>query len=173
MAATAVAAAHLVDVERLPRLDILGPTIEFLTAPADDSTPCIMRGTIPPGMFVPLHSHADPETFWVVSGEIEGYSDDPQFPGWTPMKSGDIWDVPGGVRHAFRNPGTEPVVTIIVSTARLGRFFQEVGVPARVGAKPSWPPGPQEIQRFLDVATRYGYWNASPEENARIGIVMR
>jgi len=27
-----------------------------------------------------------------------------------------------------------------------------------------------EIQRFLNVAARYGYWNAKPEENARVGI---
>jgi hypothetical protein len=38
-------------------LDVMGPTIEFLVPPADGE-PCVMRGTIPSGAAVPLHSHA-------------------------------------------------------------------------------------------------------------------
>ena len=38
-----------------------GATIDFLT-PVEDGAPCLMRGTIPAGGVVPLHSHADPET---------------------------------------------------------------------------------------------------------------
>jgi anti-sigma factor ChrR (cupin superfamily) len=46
-------------------LDVLGPTVEFLTAPSEkDAEFCVMRGTIPPGVSVPLHSHADFETFF-------------------------------------------------------------------------------------------------------------
>jgi hypothetical protein len=45
-------------------VDVLGPTIQFLTPPgADDNGPRVMRGTVPPGVPVPLLSHRDPEAF--------------------------------------------------------------------------------------------------------------
>ena len=45
-------------------LDLLGPTVEILTSPKDaDAAYCIMLGSLPPGASVPLHSHADAETF--------------------------------------------------------------------------------------------------------------
>jgi hypothetical protein len=31
-------------------------------------------------------------------------------------------------------------------------------------------PSDADVQRFLETAERYGYWNASPEENAAIGL---
>ena len=48
---------------------MLGPTIEFLTSPdeADDGL-CVMRGVIPPGAVVPIHSHDDAEAFYILAG---------------------------------------------------------------------------------------------------------
>ena len=64
--------ARLVLVRGTEVVEVLGPTIEFLTAPeTDDASPCIMRGTVPSGVFVPLHSHADPETCILVSGKLD------------------------------------------------------------------------------------------------------
>ena len=54
-------------------LEVFGPTIEFLTSPQDTQSDfCVIRGTLPPGVFVPLHSHPDIEEFLVISGQIEG-----------------------------------------------------------------------------------------------------
>src|ERR687892_189867 len=54
-------------------LELFGPTIEFLTSPHDTQSDfCVLKGTLPPGISVPLHSHADTEDFFVISGEIEG-----------------------------------------------------------------------------------------------------
>ncbi len=58
---------------------------------------------------------------------------------------------------------------IIVSTAKIGRFFCEVGTRDKA---PTAPPSPEAIERFLKVAARYGYWNATPEENASYGIAL-
>jgi hypothetical protein len=125
--------AHLVDPRWLETIDVLGPTIQYLTSPdAGEGEPCVMRGTIPPGVAVPLHSHADPETFLMVSGE--------------------------------------PAVMIIVTTPKMGRFFRELGVPA--GTRGSDPPDDATIQRFLATSERYGYWNATPEENAEVGLQL-
>ena len=37
--------------------------------------PCLIRGSIPAHGFVPLHSHAYPETFLAISGAIKGLID--------------------------------------------------------------------------------------------------
>jgi uncharacterized RmlC-like cupin family protein len=130
-----------------------------------------MRGTIPPGGAVPLHSHADPETFLALSGEVEGLFDRPGDPGWVRIGPCDVFQVPGGARHAWRNLSDEPSVTIVVSTARLGRFFREVGTRVAPGtAATASPPSEEELERFLAIAARYGYWNATPEENAAAGV---
>jgi hypothetical protein len=81
-----------------------------------------------------------------------------------------VFHVPGGAKHAFRNDGADDAVMLIVSTAKIGRFFRELGVPVAPGAPPAGPPARGRIQRFLETSARYGYWNATPEENARIGI---
>lgn len=45
-------------------LDVFGPTIEFLTLRQETDAPyCVMVGTIPLGVSVPLHSHPDIESF--------------------------------------------------------------------------------------------------------------
>lgn len=86
-----VPVAHLVDLKNVETLDVLGPKVEFLTRPeGPDDTPCVMRGTIPPGGVVPLHSHADPETFLAQAGELEGlvhYDDDSRWVRISPATS--------------------------------------------------------------------------------------
>ena len=151
--------ATLVDDLAVEMVQVLGPTITFLTPPdGSGDAPCVMRGTIPPGDLVPLHSHAEPETFLLESGELEAFAG----PGeWLRLRAGDVLHVPGDAPHAFRNDCREPAVTIVVTTARIGRFFREVG-------RPSADP----LATFLAVSERYGYWNATPEENAAIGIVL-
>ena len=130
-----------------------GATLEYLT-PLEDGAPCLMRGTIPPAGVVPLHSHADPETFIVVEGEALAFSDDE----WELVEAGDVHHIPGQVRHAWRNHTTRPAVMYVVSTATMARFFREVA-----GAGPD---------RFLAISARYGYWNATPEGNAAIGLTV-
>jgi hypothetical protein len=73
------------------------------------------------------------------------------------------------VRHAWKNESDEPAVAIIVTTPRLGRFFQEVGRPVAPDASPQ-APSPADVQRFAEVAARYHDWLAIPEENAAVGI---
>jgi hypothetical protein len=55
---------------------------------------------------------------------------------------------------------------IVISTTRIGRFFREVGAPDTEGG----PPSAEAIEHFLQTAERYGYWNATPDANAEIGI---
>ncbi len=162
-------AAHFVDPQEAEAISVLGPTIQFLVPPGDERAPCIMRGTIPPGGSVPMHSHADPESFVMLSGNVEGlvYEDD-DFT-WLCINPGDVFHVPANAKHGWRNRAAQPAVMLLVSTARMGQFFREIGKRTTPGA-PAVPPSPEEIAHFLEVSERYGYWNATPEENAKVGL---
>src|SRR4051795_7410419 len=82
-------------------VDVMGPSIRFLTPLEEgDDTPCLMRGTIPPGVAVPLHSHADSETFLQVSGEIEALVEAEGGFDWVRVRAGDVFYAPGGAKHA-------------------------------------------------------------------------
>jgi mannose-6-phosphate isomerase-like protein (cupin superfamily) len=129
-----------------------GATAEILT-PLGDRMPCVLRGTIPAGGVVPLHSHADPETFLMTDGEIEGFLGGE----WARREAGDVHHVPGHARHAWRNVSRGPAEMFLVTTGTLARFFREVAA---------------DPDSFLEISDRYGYWNATPEENAAIGLTV-
>jgi len=147
-------------------LDVLGPHIEHLTELSDDKDYCVMRGELMPGVFIPLHSHADRETFFVISGEIEAYIGSE----WQVFKAGETFDITGNQKHALRNASNEKVTLLIASTVKMGRFFKEAGRPA--ASVPPGPPAPEAMQHFMGVAISYGYELGTPEENASIGISL-
>jgi quercetin dioxygenase-like cupin family protein len=151
-------------------LDLFGPTVEFLTSPQDTQNDfCVLRGTIPSGVFVPLHSHPDTEDFLVISGEVEGLRQDSEDHIWIRAKVGDYIHVPSNVRHAWRNISGAPTVDLIITTKKLGHFFLETGRPV-TGSPLSVTS--EDLVHFAAVSSRYGYWNATPEENAAVGIHM-
>ena len=151
-------------------LEFFGPTLEFLTLPEDEHNDfCMLKGTIPPDVYVPLHSHHDTEDFLVISGAVECLRQDTEGYEWIGAKAGDYIHVPAGAQHAWRNLSSEPVVNRIITSKRLGRFFKEAGRP--LTGEPQ-PVTPEDLARFAAVSARYGYWNATPEENAAVGIRM-
>jgi quercetin dioxygenase-like cupin family protein len=163
---------HIVYKGMYGALDVLGPTIEFLTPPDDrDAGYCVMRGTIPPGVSVPLHSHADFESFFRISGAVQVLAQRNDGFEWLDVKKGDFVHIPGNAKHAFRNTSNEPVVQLISTTPALGRFFQEIGRPIVAGV-PTRAPTPDELQQFASIAASYHYWLGSPAENAAVGISM-
>ena len=153
-------------------LDVLGPTVEFLVLPSEtEDRYCVLKGTIPQGVSVPLHSHPDDESFFLLSGIVQALEQRQDgFEGIT-MHAGDFRHASQGVRHAWKNQSNEPAVAVIVTTSRLGRFFQEVGRPVVADALPK-PPSLADLQRFAEIAARYHHWLGSPEENAAVGIKL-
>jgi quercetin dioxygenase-like cupin family protein len=161
--------ARLVAPDPSATIDVLGPTIQFVTSPAEAGAPCVMIGTIPPGVSIPLHSHGDPETFVMISGSVEGLVFRTENFEWVRLRPGDVFHVPPHAKHAWRNMGQTRAEMTLISTSKMGRFLQELGKPLRFGV-PSPAPTPDDLARFQTIAERYGYWNATPEENARVGI---
>ena len=154
--------------ERVGATDHFGPTIEYLTSLEDEHTDlCMLRGTVPPGVSVPLHAHADIEDFLILSGSMEGLRYNGRGYTWVVAQTGDYVHVPGSARHAWRNRSSEPAVSLIITSRRMGRFFQETGRPL---SEASRPPTSEELARFAAASASYGHWLATPEENAAVGI---
>jgi hypothetical protein len=83
---------------------------------------------------------------------------------WLPVRSGDVFHVPCGAKHAWRNRSGEPAVSVVLTEESLAAFFREVGTP--VGA----PPAPDAVERFAAASLRRGHWHGTPEENAEVGL---
>lgn len=149
-------------------LDLLGPAIEPLT-PREEQSYSVIRGTIPPGVSVPLHSHGDVESFYVLSGEAQVLLQTENGLEWKALKPGDFVHIPGDAKHACRNVSDQPLESLIITTPRLGSALREMGKPVQ-GERRS--PTPEDIERLDEINARYGYWMASPEENAEMGISL-
>ncbi|MCY9662336.1 cupin domain-containing protein [Paenibacillus chondroitinus] len=147
-------------------LDVMGPQIQLVTDLAVNKDYSLMKAEVPPGVVVPVHSHDDRETFVVLTGELEAFTED----SWKTVRAGDTVDIPGDVKHAWRNSSKETVKLLVVSTVKMGEFFNEIGRP--VDTVPAGPPSLEVLQHFVEVAITYGYWLGSPDDNASIGIKL-
>jgi quercetin dioxygenase-like cupin family protein len=163
---------YLITEGREALLDVFGPTLQFLNS-SEESNPvyCIMRGTIPPGVSVPLHSHPDVESFFTLSGTVQALIERENGFEWLDLKPGDFLHIPGDAKHAFRNRSSEPVVQLVATTPRLGKFFRQIGRPVTPDESRS-APTPDDLERFARVAAAHQHWLGNPEENAAIGISL-
>jgi quercetin dioxygenase-like cupin family protein len=152
---------------------VLGVLLQFLSTPEQiNDQISVMRGTVLSGVQIPLHSHADPEIFYVLNGSIEVFQAEGQSAGWQIVTAGEVVSIPGNVRHALRNTSSSPMTSITVSKQELYNFFRELARPFDPNRPPA-PPTPEEMQQLFSVAEKYEYWLASPDENAAIGISLR
>jgi quercetin dioxygenase-like cupin family protein len=157
---------RLADAPPSQSFDVFGGIVEFLSW-SDEF--CVPRGTVPPGSVVPLHRHPDAEDFFILTGTQQVLVQGEDGLQWRDSHAGDYIRVPGDVPHAHRNITDEPAVDLIVTTARLGRFFAEVGRPVTDALG---PPTAEEVANFIAVSEKYGYVLGTPEENAAVGITM-
>ena len=145
-----------------PALDVLGPTIEIISRPSrQDDGPCVLRSVIPPGVAVPLHSHDDREDFYILAGTKQVLTQRAGGLEWVEAHAGDYVRIPPATMTAHRDVSSEPVIDLVITTTKLGRFFQEIGRP--VTDMPQ-PPSPQDVERFIATAIAYGYVLGTPEE---------
>jgi hypothetical protein len=95
----------------------------------------------------------------MLSGELEVLTEAGGRFSWITAEPGSFVQVPSLAKHAFRNRSRQPAISLISTTAKLGRFFIEIGRSVRTGAQPG-APTPEELRRFMETAMRYGYWLA-------------
>jgi quercetin dioxygenase-like cupin family protein len=152
-----------------PRVRVL---LQFRVAPEDSGAPIsLCRGTISPGVIVPLHSHLEPEMFYVLNGALEAYVASGPQQGWSTATDGEVLVIPGGVKHALRNTSSTQAITMLVVQDELYRFFREIARP--FCGQPPAPPSSEEMEILFSTAGKYRYWMGSQADNAAIGISLR
>ena len=150
--------------------NVLGVLVEFLATPDEvGAETCLIRGTLPREVIVPLHSHAEPEMFYVLEGSLEVFRSNDGKTGWTTARVGEVVTIPGTIKHALRNSSSRAVALITVTQSGLYELFRELAKPFDPN-QPAAPPTPEAMQQLFEAAAKYGYWLASPEENAAIGL---
>jgi oxalate decarboxylase/phosphoglucose isomerase-like protein (cupin superfamily) len=119
---------------------------------------------------VPLHSHTDAESFYVLSGEAEALVQTEIGLEWQVLSPGDFLHISGTTKHAWRNVSSEPMSALITLTAKLGLALREIAqLTSKYGTEFS---SPAAVQRLAEISDRYGYWLGSREENAAVGIAL-
>jgi quercetin dioxygenase-like cupin family protein len=152
--------------------DVFGIQLQFLVTPQQTNEQVsVYRGTIPPGVFIPLHSHAESEIFYVLDGALEVFRGAGSATGWSSIAPGRVVAIPGDRKHALRNTSTRPTTVVLVTQNELYGFFRELAKSLSLG-KPPAPPSPQEMQHLFAAAAKYHYWIGSPAENAEIGLYI-
>ena len=155
----------VIDVVDSPIYSFIGLQFQFLvTSEHTKGDLCLMRNVMTPGLFVPLHSHADPEIFHVLEGSMEVYQDGG---GWSTVSAGEVLALEGHIKHALRNAGK--CICMTATGTELIQFFQEASVPVDQGSDAL----PGQFQRLGQAAAEGRMWMGTPAENAAIGIELR
>jgi len=152
--------------------NVFGVLLNFLVTPAETGHEVsFFKGILPPGVVIPLHSHAEPEIFYVLEGSLEVYRECGQPQRWSTTQPGGVVAIPGNVKHALRNTTSTPTTVLLVTQEELYNFFRSIAKPFEAGQMPA-PPSPEDMQQLFVAAAKYHYWMGSPEENATIGISL-
>jgi quercetin dioxygenase-like cupin family protein len=108
-----------------------------------------------PGAGTPLHSHASPEIFRVLAGELEfsTLAGDGERRRVRAI-AGDVVSVPSGTPHGYANVGREPALVLALFDRSMESFFRAVGVAPE--AAPAGPPSPELIAQVMAAAQAHG-----------------
>lgn len=137
-----------------PVISVVGDLYRFLATGAETGGRyATWDALIPPGGGPPPHIHSrEEETFYVLEGDVTfQLGEDKLVAG-----PGTFVRVPIGALHTFHNASDRPARMIIsVAPAGIEEMFFAVGQPATVESGPL-PPTPEEIERLLALAPKYG-----------------
>jgi quercetin dioxygenase-like cupin family protein len=114
----------------------------------------LIEAVVPPGNGPPPHIHnREDEAFYVLEGELQFYLEDSSFTAttgaWVTLARHSL--------HFFKNTGPKPArILIMVTPAGLENFFREVGREVIDGETEPVSQTPEDIQKLLHVAPKYG-----------------
>ena len=114
----------------------------------------LFEATVPPQAGPPPHvHHREDEAFYVLEGEILFHADGRSFTAgqgaWVTLAKGSL--------HHFKNTSTTPAkMLIMVTPSGLENYFLEVGREARDGDVAPVVPTPEDIEKLVAIAPKYG-----------------
>jgi quercetin dioxygenase-like cupin family protein len=134
---------------------VVGDVYRFLvTGKETDGRYALWETIVVPGGGPPPHTHSrEEEGFYVLEGEVAFQL------GETVVRAGPgtFLNMPIGSLHTFKNETGRPARMLIsVAPAGLENMFFEVGTPVPADAVAAPPPTPEDIQKLLAAAPRYG-----------------
>lgn len=105
------------------------------------------------GLEPPPHTHSkEDESFYLLSGEIDYHVGDKVLP----AKKGDWVFLPRNIQHSFRVLSENAEVLIHLSPGGFENYFIEMAEPAREMKIPETPKGPPDVQKLIQIASKYG-----------------
>src|SRR5262245_34297832 len=134
---------------------VVGDVYRFLaTGEETNGKYALWEAVVPPGGGPPPHVHSrEEEGFYILDGEITFLIGEER----VVATAGMFANMPVGTPHSFKNESDRPAKMLIsVAPAGLEEMFFEVGVPVAQGATTAPPPTPEEIERLLAAAPRFG-----------------
>jgi quercetin dioxygenase-like cupin family protein len=163
--------ALTIQTSHAPVFNVGGALVQFLVSevPFQEKALDVLIGVLPPGVFVPLHSHTSPEWFYLLAGEMEAYTGDENGGNWEIVRTGELIVIPAGARHAWRNLSNAPVRVLSFAGTNIFAVMRKIAVPADQ-AEAAAPPTPEFLQELQEIAANSGNWIATREENAAIGL---
>jgi quercetin dioxygenase-like cupin family protein len=134
-------------------VQLLGALITFrATTRETGGAFSMVEVALKPGVAVPLHRHADSESFQILEGEVEFTI------GRETLRrgAGDFVHVPGNLSHGFRQVGDGVGRVLAISMPGLAHegFFLEAGDPVAYWAFP--PAAPPDLPRIVRAGLRHG-----------------
>jgi quercetin dioxygenase-like cupin family protein len=107
---------------------------------------------VPPGAGTPPHTHASPEVFRVLCGEVTFGLFDSNPPREVVDGPGTVVSVPSRVPHNYRNASDRPATVLVLLDRTMIAFFRDLG---RTEAPPAGPPSEAEIAGVLAACARH------------------
>jgi mannose-6-phosphate isomerase-like protein (cupin superfamily) len=141
---------------------VVGDVYRFLaTAEDTNGKYALWEAIVPPGGGPPPHVHSrEEEGFYILEGEITIHVGEER----VVATSGMFANMPVGTPHSFKNESNSPAKMLIsVAPAGLEQMFFEIGVPVAHGTTTAPPPANAEIEKFLEIAPRFGIEIQLPE----------
>ena len=137
------------------RIGIVGDVYRFLaTAEDTDGKYATFEAIVPPGSGPPPHIHSrEEESFLVLEGEMTFQLGEDRIV----AGEGTFLNMPIGSLHCFKNDSDKTTRLLIsVAPSGLEQMFFEVGQPLADDADTAPPPSQADIEKLLEVASRYG-----------------
>jgi quercetin dioxygenase-like cupin family protein len=112
----------------------------------------ILEVQVPPGAGTPLHQHASPELFRVLSGEITFTTLKDGIEHRMIGRAGDVLSVPSNEPHGYINASDAAAEMLVILDRTMWAFFGEIGSEA-----PGFgPPTQEELARIWAACAKYG-----------------
>ena len=107
---------------------------------------------VPPGSGTPPHTHASPEVFRVLSGEVTFGVFGEKPPRLVVAGAGAVVSVPPHAPHNYHNAGRTPATMLVVVVQDMITFFRDLG---RREEPPAGPPSAAELAGVMAACQRH------------------